>query len=727
MKRFPQSIYKARDGYSEMISPSSSTVGSSNTDQHTEVAMILNTGEEPKGSNNKSKTVYKMDGATKEGDAAAVEQEQIVNAVSKGLRSQENKSSKKSVKTTKQRRLPPPKQSNTSNRRRQHKKRSTSASTTSSTSSGRPPKSLRELSTRERRKKLSSSRSKEVPVVSDDDESTEATSDNGGFPGLLHRMIYDESTTGTSENTSKDSNDADFHHNYIDDDSYGQTSNSSSSTDSRSYSSESGDSTVSASSVESVTDRRRNGGEGMGDDFHDSDNSTASLTSEVESSFEQHEEAVRAREQGLDEYAKHRELGYHDDDKHAYRYSRGDAPQGLDIVAHLLANAKEMTLDASSIMDRSDARHVADALGHTTALEKISFCGPWKKANSRQKLVLEILLDGLLENTSVHTIIIRDNHYLDRYAGFAFGTLLKAQPSNLQKLELIHCRFVGSGWNTLFMGLQHNSLIKRLSVEDCSNLKSDDIDAITSTIQYLQLEFLKLCGVNLHKIHLENLSILLRSIQQTKSLKEVDLSKNNFGGVPRAVLLLSKCLSGDPVGLGSDGGMMESSGDSNHLPLNYYHHIEKLSLADCGIVDKSSVRTLAKALDSTLAKFDSDGLDHPLVLQTLDLSHNQFGNSGARIIQLLVENNPKITTLGMVGCGVSASHLKNLNDHLRYNNSFLQKIGLSSGVSLAILDSVSAVERVFNGSNGNGTTAGIVEGDDGSDVETGGTCGGGCQ
>ena len=170
MKRFPQSIYKARDGYSEMISPSSSTVGSSNTDQRTEVAMILDTEKEPKGSNNKSKTVYKMDGATKEGDAAAVEQEQIVNAVSNDLRSQKNKSSKKSVKNTKQRRLPPPKQNYTSNRRRQHKKKSTSASTTSSTSSGPPPKSLRELSTRERRKKLSSSRSKEVPVVSDDDE-----------------------------------------------------------------------------------------------------------------------------------------------------------------------------------------------------------------------------------------------------------------------------------------------------------------------------------------------------------------------------------------------------------------------------------------------------------------------------------------------------------------------------------------------------------------------------
>jgi len=275
----------------------------------------------------------------------------------------------------------------------------------------------------------------------------------------------------------------------------------------------------------------------------------------------------------------------------------------------------------------------------------------------------------------------------------------------------------------LLLGLQHSSSLKKLSVESCNNLSSDDIDGITSTIQYLNLEYLRLCKVKLHSMHMDNLSFLLRAIQKTKTLRVLDLSKNNLGGVPRAILLLSRCLSGDAVGIEKGGG----EHDDDTLPINYQHHIEKLVLVDCGISEKSAMRTLLKALDSTLAKLDANNNEHPLVLTSLDLSKNKFGNGGAKIVKKYLENNPGITSLGMVGCGVSASHLKLVSDQLRYNNSFLKNLGLSSGVSLAILDSVSAVEKVFAGQNAssNKTAHMVMEADD-SDHDAASRVGGAC-
>ena len=583
--------------------------------------------------------------------------------------------------------------------------------------------------------------------------SNDTASETAGFPGFLHRMIYnEEQTVDDSMQTSHDSVDCEY--NYIDDESYGNTTDE----DSRSRS----------SSFESDYDetsgtflvKRRGRGRGRQDRRHDTNDedgtTTASLSEDafemgMRDSHDGSREAESSTNQGEDDGTnKNDNNDNKDKDSEAFRYvSPASAPRGLDIVARLLAGATELSLDASSITasnaeeDRGGggggsksgnstpvheiARHVSDALAQTTDLQRISFCGPWNGNSFRERLVLEILFDGLLDNTSIHTVVIRDNPIFDRYTGYAFGTMLKMHP-RLSKLEIVHCRFVQSGWYSLFVGMQHSNNIKTLWVEDCPNLSGDHIDAISTTIRYLQMKCLRLCGVKLESIDVESLSFLLRSIQQTKTLKEVDLSKNDLGGAPRAVLLLSKCLSGDPVWIGNG-----DHNERNHLPINYHHHIEKLMLVDCGISEKSSIRTLVRALDSTQAKLDASNNEHPLVLHTLDVSKNKFGNGGARILQKLVDTNPKITTLGMVGCNASASSLKTMADRLRYNNSFLQRIGLSSDVSLAILDSVSAVEHVFGGGSGskskkNSTVGGaagaaiaLVE-DDESDIEPSGGC-----
>jgi len=256
-------------------------------------------------------------------------------------------------------------------------------------------------------------------------------------------------------------------------------------------------------------------------------------------------------------------------------------------------------------------------------------------------------------------------------------------------------------------------------------LSSVEVDGISSTIRYLRLESLRLCGIQLHKVDIDSLAFLLQSIQQTTTLKDVDLSHNNLGGVPRLILLLSKCLAGDPVRIeGSNNGThntMNHNDDDEYLPQNYKHHIERLILIDCGITHKSSVKSLANALDNThpAKKLGANGDEHPLAITTVDLSKNRFGNSGAKVLYKLLELNPKITTLGMVGCNASASRLKEMADRLRYNNSFLQKIGLSSDVSLAILDSVSAVEHAFGGGGTTDATAMVsTKNGDSSDIET---------
>jgi len=572
-------------------------------------------------------------------------------------------------------------------------------------------------------------------------------------------LMHDEGSTLTEEQTADDSN-VDCDYNYIDDESYGNTdssgsssSGSSSSSSSSGYSSSSSVSSYQrrgilhehdddkdnsiADDVSIVREKHNDNGNNAIENFR-GDGSTASLTTAIETSFEtmQSTSSMDSRIEMDEVDASHKPhkrnrkvQAEHDEDEGAFRYSTDkNAPQGLDIVARLLSGAKEISLDADSVMASGNtpvhkvARHISEALAQTSCLHRVSFCGPWR-STYKDRVVLEILFDGLLENNSVHTMILRDNPSFDWHAGYAFGTMLKAH-GRIQKLDIVHCRFAGSGWNALFLGLQHSTSVKRLSIEECNNLSSEHIDGISSTIRYLGIEHLRLSKVRLHKIDIENFSVLLRAIQQTKSLKEVDLSNNQLGDFPRAIMLLSKCLSGDPVWISSS--LSDSDGDDGHLPLHYQHHIEKLVLVDCGISQKSSIRTLANALDSTQAKLDHNQNEHPLVLNTIDLSQNRFGNGGARILQKLIEANPKIINLGMVGCDTSASHLKTLADRLRYNNSFLQKIGLSSTVSLAILDSVSAVENVFGGKNSNNASdATAIEGSShGSIVGPSRICGG---
>jgi len=282
-------------------------------------------------------------------------------------------------------------------------------------------------------------------------------------------MMFDDSVAST--NNEEDT--VDYDYNYIDDESYGNTSNSSSGSSS------------SYSSRFSFDRKDRNHQDKNG---NDSEFST-STTSRSNDTGDHYDDAALSRE---DERDRSNSMYDEEDKSEAFRYAQEDFPQGLDIVAQLLAGKKEICLKASAVITDTSgkntpiheiARHVSEAIAQTSYLQKISFCGPWRGDSDKARVVLEILFDGLVGNSTVHTVVFRDNPCFDRYAGYAFGTMLRANSlGQIRKLEILRCKFVGSGWNSMFLGLQHSSSIKMLSVENCKNLTSDSIDAISSTL-----------------------------------------------------------------------------------------------------------------------------------------------------------------------------------------------------------------------------------------------------
>jgi len=213
-------------------------------------------------------------------------------------------------------------------------------------------------------------------------------------------------------------------------------------------------------------------------------------------------------------------------------------------------------------------------------------------------------------------------------------------------------------------------------------------------------------------------------------LTELDLSYNFLGLA--GIQLLVQCLR---VQRPSSSSQDNTKNNHHHyqkiLSSNHYHHhghghhqqqqqhIRTLKLIHCGITNGSTVKILMNALmDNT-------------TLTTLNVSHNNFGNRGARQCLALLKRNHSITSLEMIGCctggGVSGSDdggnvrkssessslqlLMEIQNQLRYNNSFFKTLGVSTDVSLAVMDSWTAVEsfgnEYFLGTGGSGSGSGI--------------------
>jgi Leucine-rich repeat (LRR) protein len=80
-------------------------------------------------------------------------------------------------------------------------------------------------------------------------------------------------------------------------------------------------------------------------------------------------------------------------------------------------------------------------------------------------------------------------------------------------------------------------------------------------------------------------------------------------------------------------------------------------------------------------------------LSVIDLSQNELSDQGALYLKGLLEKNNAITDLRVDGNKItSRKRLAAIADGLRYNNSVLKTFGFSATTSLAIFQTVDALE-----------------------------------
>lgn len=332
----------------------------------------------------------------------------------------------------------------------------------------------------------------------------------------------------------------------------------------------------------------------------------------------------------------------------------------------------ELDIDCG-LIEKNIAKEMAKVLPDNTQLQRLCLsCG----SDKHHRQIFRILLSGLAENSSVSDLEIRganvakppeqsevqaeviaagsnnsDPLHLDREAASWLGTAL-AQNQSVQKICLKESRFVESGIAILFLGLQH-STIQELAIQSC-NLAGSRADVVSASLPLMKLTSLSLIDTSLTT---DGLRFLCSNIGKTPSITQLSLSRNELQR--QEIVLLVKSLN-----------------TSEHKQL------KELILSSCGL-DDVCIHDLAK------------GLKQINTLSTLDLSQNEFGDQGALYLKNLLEKNNVIKELKVDDCKIaSRKKLKAIAEGLRYNNSVLKSFGFSATTSLAIFQTVDALEEM---------------------------------
>lgn len=330
-------------------------------------------------------------------------------------------------------------------------------------------------------------------------------------------------------------------------------------------------------------------------------------------------------------------------------------------------NLVEMDIDCG-LMGKEIAKEMAKFLPDNNRLTKLCItCS----SDKRQRQIFRILLCGLAGNSSVSDLEIRgadranmqeasgtltdssisETFHLDREVANWLGTVL-ARHQTVQKICLKKCRFVDSGLAVLFMGMQH-SKIQNLSIISC-NLEGFSADIVSASLCLMKLTSLSLVDTSLTT---DSLRFLCEKIKTTPSITQLNLSRNKLGR--QEVALIASSLK-----------------SPEHDPLR------ELVLSCCGL-DDVCVHHLVK------------GLKQNPSLSIIDLSENDFGDQGALYLKGLLEKNSAIKELRVDGCKIeSRKRIMAIADGLRYNNSVLKSFGFSASTSLAILQTVDAIEEM---------------------------------
>jgi hypothetical protein len=325
--------------------------------------------------------------------------------------------------------------------------------------------------------------------------------------------------------------------------------------------------------------------------------------------------------------------------------------EGKDPLARLLGS--DHTLTAMEINHRY-LKKWSVALPVQDIMVEVS------KQSSLKKLIIDfefvtmskydVILDCVRHSASLQDLLIV-NAKVNRHTANAIATALAQNRKSLQKVTFKKCTFAGSGFSILFLGVQHVGELTHLGVEDC-NLQGFASEIISATLPLIKsLKSLKLVNTQLP---LEGLRFLCDNLERCRNLEELDLSKNDFN--VQSISWLVGCLQSEEIS------------------------IKTLSLVKCGL-DAACIEILAR------------GIMEDKELEALNLANNPIGNTGSVAIINMLKENHQLTKFSVKDCKIGNKNSQKIHNALRYNNSFLKNM-FSADVSLAILDSVSMMEKV---------------------------------
>jgi len=321
-------------------------------------------------------------------------------------------------------------------------------------------------------------------------------------------------------------------------------------------------------------------------------------------------------------------------------------------------NLVEMDIECS-LIGKDIAKEMKDVLPSNNRLQKLCIgCS----SDKHHRQIFRIILSGLGGNSSVSELVVRGASQVktqegtnDRIFNFdreAVSWLSPALAMNqsVQRICLKECRFIDSAIAILFMGMQH-SRIKEISIVSC-NLSDFNADIVSASLPLMGLTSLSIVDASLTT---NGLRFVCDNIKKTASLTKLNLCRNALGR--QGATLLAKSIK-----------------SSVHCKLT------DLMLSSCSL-DDVSTHHLVESLK---------GLPS---LSIIDLSQNELSDQGALYLKGLLEMNNAITDLRVDGNKItSRKRLAAIADGLRYNNSVLKTFGFSATTSLAIFQTVDALE-----------------------------------
>lgn len=305
----------------------------------------------------------------------------------------------------------------------------------------------------------------------------------------------------------------------------------------------------------------------------------------------------------------------------------------LDSIGRMLlqledndSSLRELVVDCKT-MDFEAARLMSQYLPNNTRLSKLTLrCG------KRSRQIFLTVFSGLKGKSSVRDIEIEEA-FIDRGAANVLVPFF-GESRTLESFSMKHCK--GPGLAQLFVAMQHNKHIKKLSFHAC-HWESHNADIVASSLPLMDLYSLSLVDVSMH---VDGIPYLFKNIERCVELTELDLSKNEIDA--SSIRLLTKCLA-------------------------VQRRISKLTLSSCDL-DDSCIMELAKGLRKCK---EITGLETSLT--SLDISCNtRISDKGVIFLKDLLSLDNSITDLDVSGCELQTESIEVIGRCLRYNNSCLK-------------------------------------------------------